>query len=345
MAEARYEMLWDCPGCDTPKLLGLTHRHCPNCGAAQDPGRRYYPKDEDKIAVENHPFQGADRVCPACDTPNAAAATFCVNCGSDLAGAKAVQARAQQSNEGKASFDEDSAKAARDEALARRQAERAPAPPPAPKTGGMGLLALGVGFVGLVVCAGLALFLFWKKEEAFTVAGHRWTREVPVEELGPVQDSAWRDQVPSDARAMSCVQAERSTRKIADGEDCHDVRSDNGDGTFSEKRECVTRYREEPVYDDKCSFTVDRWHTSRTERAEGAAASPAPAWPAVSLRANEREGSRRETYTLRLSDPAGEERTCDLGEARWSTMTVGSRWKGEVGVLSGAVDCDTLTAP
>ena len=32
-----YEMMWDCPYCGTKHLLGLTHRHCPNCGAARSP--------------------------------------------------------------------------------------------------------------------------------------------------------------------------------------------------------------------------------------------------------------------------------------------------------------------
>ena len=61
--ENRYEMLWDCPCCSTPKLLGITHRHCPNCGAPQDATKRYFPPAGEEVAVENHPFQGKDKVC------------------------------------------------------------------------------------------------------------------------------------------------------------------------------------------------------------------------------------------------------------------------------------------
>ena len=32
MVEPVFEMLWDCSYCSAKKLLGLTHRHCPNCG-------------------------------------------------------------------------------------------------------------------------------------------------------------------------------------------------------------------------------------------------------------------------------------------------------------------------
>src|SRR5688572_28230933 len=41
--EQVFQMLWDCRFCGTSKLLGLDHRHCPNCGAAQDPEWRYFP--------------------------------------------------------------------------------------------------------------------------------------------------------------------------------------------------------------------------------------------------------------------------------------------------------------
>ncbi len=43
VSEKTYEMLWDCKYCGQRKNLGLSHRHCPNCGAPQDPAARYYP--------------------------------------------------------------------------------------------------------------------------------------------------------------------------------------------------------------------------------------------------------------------------------------------------------------
>ena len=46
--EKSYEMFWDCEYCGSSKLLGITHRHCPNCGAPQDPEKRYFPPDEEK---------------------------------------------------------------------------------------------------------------------------------------------------------------------------------------------------------------------------------------------------------------------------------------------------------
>ena len=65
--EKNYEMFWDCEYCGSSKLLGITHRHCPNCGAPQDPEKRYFPPDEEKVALEDHENTGADWHCPSCD--------------------------------------------------------------------------------------------------------------------------------------------------------------------------------------------------------------------------------------------------------------------------------------
>ena len=62
------------------------------------------------------------------------------------------------------------------------------------------------------------------------------------------------------------------------------------------------------VYDDKCSYNVDRWKVARSVRAGGALAN-APAWPKFSLGrvgdsiGCEREGSHHETYTVTMSSP------------------------------------------
>ena len=86
--EKTYEMMWDCEYCNTPKLLGKTHRFCPNCGAPQNPEKRYFPPENEKVAVEDHQFVGADLHCPACSFANSRTANNCGNCGSPLAGGK-----------------------------------------------------------------------------------------------------------------------------------------------------------------------------------------------------------------------------------------------------------------
>jgi hypothetical protein len=354
--KGRYEMLWDCPGCGTEKLLGVTHRHCPNCGAPQDPSKRYYPPESEKIAVENHPYQGVDKACAACDTANAAKAGFCVNCGSPLDDAKAVRTRSEQVGKEaiqageKVSDAKKDAEAARKAEQERQLAAHGAASGAAPASGGgKGKIALlVVAVVMLALCGLCGLFFFWQKESGFEVTGHRWERSIAIESLAPVQEKAWRSDMPADATDVSCQPEQKETTKVADGEDCVDKRVDKGDGSFEEKKVCTTRYREDPVYADKCTYTVTKWSTSDTAKATGNSLVPAPSWPPVNL-ANpgtcvgcQREGAKKESYTLLLKDAAGAAKDCELPMDRWSTMAVGSQWTGAVGVVSGAVDCGSL---
>jgi hypothetical protein len=94
MAEPVYEMLWNCSHCSTQKLLGLTHRHCPNCGAKQDPSARYFPADHEKVAVQNHQYVGADLVCRYCSAACSRKAHNCAQCGAPLAQGAPVKSRA-----------------------------------------------------------------------------------------------------------------------------------------------------------------------------------------------------------------------------------------------------------
>ena len=89
-----YEMLWDCQYCGTKKNLGLTHRFCPNCGAPQNPDSRYFPSDDEKVAVHNHRYVGVDVTCPACSELNSGASEFCSQCGAPLT--EAAEARRLQ---------------------------------------------------------------------------------------------------------------------------------------------------------------------------------------------------------------------------------------------------------
>ncbi|MCX4243051.1 zinc ribbon domain-containing protein [Paraliomyxa miuraensis] len=347
-----FEMLWDCSACGTPKLLGIQHRHCPACGSPQDPSARYYPSDEDKIAVQNHVYQGADLICPACTTANAGTAQFCVGCGSPLGSdAKQAAARTEQQAAHGQGFSGESVKDARAEARARRdaQAQQARAKPAAP---GMSRgLKIGLIVGGGVLLLGIIVFVlfFWKREAAVEVEGHRWARTIDIEVFDDVRDSEWCDQMPRKARNVSRRKEQRSTKKVQDGEECVKKRKDNRDGTFKEVQECKPKYREEPVYDQKCYFEIEKWAVRRTEKAEGQSKDPEPAWPAVTLskpgtcKGCEREGKRVETYWLRLlRKEEGQADECEVERARWDGAEVGSRFMVKVGVVGDGIDCDSL---
>ena len=318
-----FEMWWDCAHCETKSLLGKSNRFCPNCGAQQDARRRYFPPDGQEQAF-NGEFDGADKFCPACGTPNGAMAHNCRHCGSPMDGAGEVGRVADAVN--------------------------APPPPRAaaatPTKRSWWLYAL-IAFLA-VSCCFCGVALTWKKDAKATVSGHRWERTVDVESYDAVNDSAWCDSMPMGAYNVSRHREQRSTKKIADGETCSTRKVDRGDGTFERREECRPKYREEPVYDERCTYVIDRWHTVRTARANGGSLSDSPQWPRTNLRQTgqcrgcEREGGRHEKYTLELKGPGGESWDCELNEAKWRGVREGAVHDVQVGVLTGTVDCSSL---
>lgn len=343
LAEPAYEMLWDCKFCGAKKLLGLTHRHCPSCGAPQNAEERYFPSDADKIAVQNHIFYGADVTCTHCGDANSKNSKHCGGCGAPLEGAKEVARRADQVVGPGDAFAGQTAMDAHRE----RTGHATPAAAAAKRVPLRWIFA--VGCLGVLALFTFVLVLiFWKKQSALEVVGHHWQRQIVVEQFGPVEQSSWCDDIPGDARLVRRHREVRSRRQVADGQDCKVRKIDNGNGTFSEKQDCTTRYREEPVYDQKCVYVVTRWKTARTATADGASLSMPLRWPDPELaRAGtcegcEREGTRKETYTVLFRDSKGGEQSCDFDAQKWASIPDGSRWKGALRVVGSALDCGSL---
>jgi hypothetical protein len=345
-----YEMLWDCPYCGQKKLLGVSQRHCPSCGGEQDPNKRYFPSDADKVAVKDHPFMGADLLCPFCQAPNSASANNCVACGGELGGSKVKKAalRSEQVvGEGQAFGAESAADAKKDFAAQKAAQQPGYKPPPAPSTGLSKGAKIGIA-VGVSLLALILVAVFWKKTAALVVSGHSWERSIAVDEFGPVHQSEWCEHVPFDARFVTRHREVRSYNKVPDGETCTRRRVDKGNGSFSERKECTTKYKDVPVYADKCDFTVDRWHAISPITATGSSVADAPRWPEARLRTGncvgcQREGGRSESYTVQFAN-AKDKATykCTFDATKWASMADGSKWKGKVGAMTGVLSCDTL---
>lgn len=351
-----YQMLWDCPACETKGLLGLDHKHCPNCGSAQDPNYRYFPPEGTEVSAENHPYHGADIACPACETPNSANANNCISCGSPLGEGKEVRKRADQATAyGSSAFQDDDAKQAKQEFKAQKKAERdakrGVPPPPPPKPAGMSTgmkIGIAAGAVFLFIVFLVVLFS-WSKDVPIQAKGHEWTRTIAVQTKKRVSETAWRDQVPSRAYGTSCKKAVRSHKKVKDGETCRTVRKDRGNGTFKKVKKCKPKYRKEPVYDQKCRYQIEKWKTTRTEKAHGTSLQPGPSWPSVRLSRTgsclgcERQGPKNEKYEVVFTNmESNETMKCSMPMNKWQTITVGSEWIGEAGMVTGNLDCDDL---
>jgi hypothetical protein len=316
-----FQMFWDCGFCDTKALLGKTHRFCPSCGAQQDASKRYFPPPGQEVAA-NAEYDGVDHACPACQTPNGAKAKNCRSCGSPMDGSAEVNRVADRSSA---------------------------APKPGQGVAKKSKWPWIIGGVVLFLLAFCLVSMFWTKDVGVTVKAHSWERNIDIERMTAVSEDAWCDSMPSGAYSVSRSREQRSTKSIPDGQTCSTRDVDRGDGTFERKQECRTKYREEPIYDDRCHFTIDRWKVSRTARASGAGTSPSPEWPDVNLsRGNcnslgcERAGGRNEKYSLSLKGDDKKAYDCSVPMAKWSATADGLHKVIPIGVITGAAECDKL---
>lgn len=354
--EKSYEMLWDCQFCGTKKNLGLTHRYCPTCGAPQDPDSRYYPSDDEKIEVHDHEFVGIDVTCSACNQLNSAASEFCGQCGSPLTeGARAKTLEHQSRRQG-GEFESSGSRDVVKEEFDAEMQRIGVMPTPEKKKRGGGMNWKVIAIIGVVIALAIAGYMAFNYTETATVIvkGHEWERSISIQEYRNFTTRSWRDSPPAGDNVSiqlgSCREEQRSTRRVADGQECRTVRKDRGDGTFSESQECTTKYREEPVYDDMCTWSGRRWESDRTERASGDL-SDTPAWPNVSLNCEntrrvgcERRSGRDEDYRVLFDNTENDkDYQCEFAQTEWQNIAVESLWTGEIRVLvGGGLVCDTL---
>lgn len=339
-----YEMMWDCRFCGTTKLLGKTHRFCPNCGSPQDPSWRYFPADDEKIAVKDHVYVGADVVCSYCGTLNSGNAEYCRNCGGPQTEAAKVKTLGERSAaKGQA--------LAREDLTARQDIEAAVAvsgkPLAAADSGGWKPWHyILIGVVILIVGGGL-FTMFSTKAATVVLADFRWDRTIEIERLSAVSDSSVCSSMPADAYSVTRRREQVDTRQVPDGQVCTRRQIDNGDGTFREQESCQTKYRDEPVYGDVCYYTVDRWTTSRQAVSNGNK-SIAPTWANTNItrtgscRGCEREGKRTENYILIFKGDGDNVYECGVDFNVWQNAKAESVWELEVGRVLNDARCGSL---
>lgn len=326
-----YEMLWDCCYCGTKQLLGKTHRFCPSCGAPQDANARYFPSEDQKIAVHDHVYVGVDKICSGCQSPNAGNAEFCGQCGAPLT----------------------------DAARAKLQSSQPSKPVPTinqpeipkwvnslnnnPKSDSPSSNRYKTPLIVVIITAiiGGVIAFFWTKDATIVLTAHRWEREIKIENFAPRTKADWCNQLPKDSHHISRTSKVRSHKQVADGEECSSRNVDQGDGTFRQEQVCKPKYRNEPVYDEYCTYTVDRWEYLRSIIAKNHDKNPI--WPSLQLANQEREGQRLATYYLSFRDQQAEkEFECAVAESLWQTAKHQSQWKIEMAALTGQEQCDTL---
>lgn len=388
MSTKDYQMFWDCGHCGTKELLGVSHRHCPNCGAAQDETKRYFPPEGKEVELEHHMYFGVDWDCPYCSTPNSKNSHNCVNCGGPQDGSLDIDLVDVPKKEnktpnrvekdvasGRGNAEDDKVNSGRggDEEITAyvssgtntntststsTSTESASTTRPrnegskTKKTNWLVALMLVV-FLGL---SALLVYGFMKVESHnVLVESKTWERSIEIEEYRQSSSSDWCSSMPSDAYNVSRYRQVRSHRDVADGQTCRTERSDRGDGSYRSERICHTNYRKEPVYDYKCSYTVNRWGFSNRVLASGNHTTE-PHFPNVnhlklsdvSVLGARRIGGRSENYKIGFSyleDGKRELETCNYKQSRWGSFILRESYSGKVRMIGGLICGEVLEIP
>lgn len=336
-------MLWDCRYCGARKLLARSQRYCPQCGAPQDPATRHFPADDEKVEASGYRYEGVDKVCKACQSPNGALAEFCGQCGAPLGDAVPVKPAASETRSTEAKFAASLSLRRQEEA---RRRDITGLTPSHDKYKKQPKSLAWVKWLLIALTAVVLARLFWTRDESVRVTDHYWRQEIGIERYGTVHESAWCSHLPPGAYGVISRSEVRSYRQVPDGQDCRVRRVDRGDGTYRESTECQPRYTSEPVYDLRCDYRIDRWLPSRSVVAEGHDQSPR--WPEtgiISARAClgcEREGARTSVLDLVLAAPDDVVYRCPVPPDLWRRARDGSRWQLTVGVIDGQARCGSL---
>jgi hypothetical protein len=317
-SEGFYEMLWDCDHCGVKGLLGKSQRHCPECGAPQNPDKRYFPNEEQKKQVVGHVYEGSDAHCPSCQAPMGAKVKNCTQCGSPMDGSKEVR-----------------------EVVVPKLVTKRAFPWKI-------VVACVVGFI--VICVAIWFFFFRTTTGEVTVKKHSWTTSTVVEQFADQRKQAWRNEVPGSASDERCEKKEHGSHQVEDGEECHTEKKDKKDGTFEQVKKCSKKYKSVPDYDDWCSFTVREW--GEVDKLKSKGDGDKVEFPKTGLSPTtaatygaKREGHKAESLTLEFTDG----RSCDEdsapdgeNEKKWRGYKDGQKLEVKMRARSGDIMCDSL---
>jgi hypothetical protein len=323
------EGAWDCPSCGRKKNRGSA-KFCPGCGAPRGEGIQFYLPDDAAEVVEAEALAraqaGPDWICAFCETDNPADASFCTSCGASKEGGAPRAVVEHQ-------LDQPAPQPA------------VPPVPPVKKKRSTLFKVLSCGCLLVLFVLALAIFvgdsqspntLVGQEQGDITVypAGYRWERTVEVQAIRNVTKEAWEGEVPQGAKVISSrrdvfrtdqvqtgteARTRTVTERVQTGTEQVKVGSrDLGNGYFEdiyedrpvydevESTETYQEpvYRQVPIYRMRYRFTIDEWQTLREEKSAGEDLTPY--WPETGLGDGEREGERKESYTVIFRAPDGE---------------------------------------
>lgn len=347
MAEDKLVMgYWDCSYCGTKGIPG-TSRNCTNCQHPRDNSVKFYMKGKDEYLTEEQAAtkgKGADWYCEYCGALNSVLDVNCKGCGSPREDAKKDYFNANEKPEPFVP-----------NASAKKPEPKKPAPK---KKKNLAPLFIALAAV-LALIVGIVAFAMPKKK-TLKINEMNWAYQIDIESYETVEENDWS--VPDGGRVQYTqeeihhydqvfdhyeTRTRTYTEQVYDGEDVHTEYIDNGDGTFSEHQVSTPRYRsetryedyeepiyrDEPVYQTKYYYEIEKWIHKRYVETNGSDKNPV--WGDVVLADNEREGTRTETYTVEAVFVKGRKvkdkvHTYKASKEIWDKLSVGENYKVKI---------------
>ena len=347
------ELEWSCPNCGS-KNPGMT-KACATCGAPQ-PTNVQFEMGEKRDLIKDSPkvqaaAKGADIHCPYCGTRNPADALVCSQCGGDLkegqkreSGKVITPVAAQAGVEkqcpscGTPNPAGNSKCTACGALLASPIQGQVPVQQTAKTAAGSGFfrpwMALPLVAILLVCCVAIGFIFFRTEKTTGVVQDVSWSRIISIEELREVTREAWRDQVPDNAKVLSCSEEYRTRQDNPapnSKEVCATEYVDKGNGVAEVVETC---YYE--VYDDFCKYNAKEWQAVDQVSAQGADLQPY--WPQISIDSGQREGQRQETYTVDFETNAGMKEYQTDDAALFTQFQPGTEWTLTINTFGQVVE-------
>lgn len=274
---------------------------CSRCGADLTEG---IAREKGKIVGAHRPDAAPDVMCPACGSANPATAHRCNQCNANLTAPTPSMAAPISSPQ----------------AIAKPRSNIA-------------LYAI-IG-IALFTCIALA-FLFLRTDEVIgEVESVSWTRTIAIEELGPVEYSGWRNEIPGNAALGRCEERVRRTQSNP-GPNTVEVCGtpytiDTGTGIGEVVQDCVYE-----VYADWCRYTIQEW--VQVDEVRVGDSNRTPYWPELRLQAGQREGDRLAEYAVFFNADGDTYRYSTNNLDTFMQCEIGSQWLLEVNAFNAVVD-------
>lgn len=333
---------WDCDYCNARKIGGDI-RVCPNCGKPRGENTKFYM--DNSSTYVNEKVEGAvsrqpDWLCGYCNNLNPDRAKECLSCG------------AVRNNQDLNYFQNREKKATRTQ-VNHGTNDRVMKTKPTGKDYFITILIL-FGIIGFIINGLIKLSA--PKYIEVAVKSVSWERVISIEDYKTVEESGWS--LPSNARLQNSNTEIRTYNKVFDHYetrtrqiseqvlDHYETRvtgtRDLGNGYFEEittqvpiyRTEYRTEtyqepvYRNEPVYDTKYYYEIEKWVVTRSVKTSGN--DKEATWGDVVLVGKEREKNRQEKYAIVLEDENGKGYKMNFDYDKWKDFEIGQTFKARI---------------